>query len=153
MKNYRRCALLLAALAIGACSKSADDAPKLPLGHPRVSSQDRSGERSGPTIHGEAKVALDSGNKLYTAKAYPLALAQYRRAATLAPDEEAPLFGMLMVANVTNDTRLADSVTTLLRARNGPATGRSSTLSGSELTDIHAGVTSIPRPPRPAKKP
>lgn len=153
MKNYRRCALLLAALAIGACSKSADDAPKLPLGHPRVANQGRSGERSPPTIHGEAKVALDSGNILYTAKAYTLALAQYRRAATLAPDEEAPLFGMLMVANVTNDTRLADSATTLMRALNGPATGGSSTRSDSELTDIHPGVTPIPRPPRPAKKP
>ena len=152
MKNHRLSTLLMAALAIGACSKSADEARKLPLGHPRVANQDRPGERSGPTIHGEAKVALDSGNILYTAKAYTLALAEYRRAATLAPDEEAPLFGMLMVANVTKDARLADSAKTLMRALKGPATGVSSALSESQLRDIHAGVTPSAHPPRPAKK-
>lgn len=147
-------AVLLVTLALGACGKSAaDDAPKLPLGHPAVATRDDSGEGGGPMLRGEAKVALDSGNIFYKAKAYPLALAHYRRAAVLAPDEEAPLFGVLMVANVTTDARLADSARALLRALRGSATGGSSTLSGSDLTDIHAGVKPMPSPPRPAKKP
>lgn len=145
MKSYQTHTLLLVALAFTACSKSADEAPRLPLGHPSVAGQDGSSERSGPAIHGAAKVALDSGNKLYTAKAYPLALAQYRRAATLAGDQPAPLFGMLMVANVTKDTRLADSVTTLMRALNGP-------LADSGLTVPHGGVRPSPRPQPTVKK-
>ena len=145
-------AVLLAMLALGACGRSAaDDAPKLPLGHPRVATQGDSGERRGPTIRGEAKVALDSGNILYKAKAYPLALAQYRRAAVLAPDEEAPFFGVLMVANVTKNARLADSATTRIRELNASATGTSGALSAAELRDIHARV--IPTPHPPAKKP
>ena len=152
MKNHLQCALLLAALAISACRESGEEARKLPLGHPRVANEDRPGERSEPTIHGEAKVALDSGNILYTAKTYTLALAQYRTAAALAPDEEAPLFGMLMVANVTKDAGLADSAKTLMRALKGPATVGSSALSESQLRDIHAGVTPGAHPPRPAKK-
>ena len=145
-------AVLLATLALCACGRSAaDDAPKLPLGHPRVAAQGDSGERNGPTIRGEAKVVLDSGNILYKAKAYALALAQYRRAAMLAPDEEAPLFGVLMVANVTKNPRLADSATARIRELNASATGTSGALSAAELRDIHARV--IPAPPPPAKKP
>lgn len=95
-----------------------------------------------PTITGEAKVALDSGNTLYSAKSYALALAQYRRAASLAPSAEAPLFGMLMVATVTKDSRLADSATAQLRALNGSAAGAGVT--DSALADVHAGVTMPP---------
>ena len=86
-----------------------------------------------PSITGEAKVALDSGNALYTAKSYALALAQYRRAAALAPEAEAPLFGILMVANVTKDARLTDSVTKALRALNDSTTA-------AEVVDVHSGI-------------
>lgn len=98
-----------------------------------------------PTITGEAKVALDSGNVLYSAKAYAPALAQYRRAAALAPDAEAPLFGMLMVASVTNDAALTDSATKLLRALNDSAGADSTT--ADELVDIHSRIRPAPASP------
>ena len=90
-----------------------------------------------PSITGDAKIALDSGNKLYTAKSYALALAQYRRAASLAPTAEAPLFGMLMVANVTNDAALTDSATRALRALNDSTTAE-------EVVDAHSRLGTAP---------
>ena len=94
-----------------------------------------------PSITGEAKIALDSGNKLYTAKSYALALAQYRRAAALAPEAEAPVFGMLMVAGVTNNAALTDSATKMLRALND-STGADS--AATELVDIHSQLRAAP---------
>lgn len=90
-----------------------------------------------PSITGEAKVALDSGNKLYTAKSYDLALAQYRRAAALAPEAEAPLFGILMVADVTKNAQLSDSATRALRALNDSTTAE-------EVVDVHSRIATPP---------
>ena len=102
-------------------------------------------------ISGAAKVALDSGNVLYKTRSYSAALEQYRRAAALAPREEAPLIGIMMVANVTSNARLADSVTVALRGLNGPLVGPDS-LSAAQLKDIHAGIRPAPQPLKPPRK-
>lgn len=142
--------MLLAALAVLACNV-ADEAPKLPLGHPPIASDEASSRPAAPLIEGEAKVALDSGNALYKAKAYQLALDQYRRAADLAPGEEAPLFGMLMVASSTSDARLADSVTALMRALRRKIS--SITITDSVLAGVHSGVLPPSHPPLPPRSP
>jgi Flp pilus assembly protein TadD len=98
----------------------------------------------------EAKTALDSGNILYRAKAYDLALAQYRRSAQLSPTEAAPLLGMLMVADVTKNAKLADSTLARVRALN-PAADSSSAMSQAEIRAIHSGMGKAPPPP-PEKK-
>ena len=123
----------------------------LPPGHPPIGASDQAGAPR-TMITGAAKAALDSGNTLYKAKAYSAALAQYRRASTLAPTEEAPLVGMMMVANVTSNATLADSINARLRTLNGSLAGDS--LSAEELKDIHAGVKrpAPAPPPRTSRK-
>lgn len=125
---------VLAATLVMGCSKK-DEPPMVPLG--QAANPGLSPHGTVPSITGEAKVALDSGNKLYTAKSYDLALAQYRRAAALAPEAEAPLFGMLMVGNVTKNARLTDSATKLLRALNDSTTG-------ADVIDAHSGTGTTP---------
>lgn len=149
MRIPRHGALLVVMLMM-ACT-SEQEAPRLPLGHPDISA----GGQPAParaTIAGEAKVALDSGNVLYKAKAYAPALAQYRRAAALAAEQEAPLIGMLMVANVTGNARLADSVTTKLRAMNSSLFVGTDSLSSDRLNEIHGGKTPPPPAPKATKK-
>lgn len=99
-----------AAMTIIACGGS--DAPKTPLGAAGAGASDQA---TGPVIQGEAKVALDSGNILFRAKAYDKALAQYNRSAELAPAEIAPLLGILMVADVTKNSKLADATIPRIR--------------------------------------
>ena len=96
---------------VAACGGS--DAPRTPLSG-MSSSPVVSGEPGTP-INGEAKIALDRGNALFRDKSYKDALSQYRRSAELAPDELAPLLGIMMVADVTKDSALAR--TTLPRIR------------------------------------
>lgn len=134
----RRALPVLAALIVLGCSGK-EEAPMIPLDQPAATGVSPHG--TVPTITGEAKVALDSGNKLYTAKSYALALEQYRRAAALAPSAEAPLFGMLMVAGVTNNAALTDSASKLLSALNA-SSGDSTT--ADELVDIHSQLRTAP---------
>lgn len=68
-------------------------------------------------IVGPARTALDSANALFKSKRYGHALASYRTAARLAPEEPAPLLGMLMAANMLKDERLADSVQAAIRSQ------------------------------------
>lgn len=130
-------ALLAAALVLG-CDRG-DEAPMVPLGQP-------AGQQApGPTITGEAKVALDSANVLFRARAYDLALAQYRRSAQLVPNDVTPLMGVLMVAQATNDSRLADS--TMARIREiDPSSADSSAMEHAKMIDLHSreGTTTPP---------
>ena len=131
-------AVLAATLVLG-CDGGGDEAPMVPLGQP-------TGQRSpGPTITGEAKVALDSANVLFRARAYDLALAQYRRSAELVPDDITPLMGVLMVAQATNDSRLADSTMARIRAID-PASADSSALEHAEMVESHSRVLTTPPP-------
>ena len=100
-----------------------------------------------PRITGEAKVALDSGNVLFRAKAYDLALAQYRRSAQLAPSDVTPLFGVLMVGEATGNSQLADSARARIRELN-PSLADSSTRGHAEMIDRHSRITTTtPSPP------
>ena len=85
----------------------------LPVGHPAIPTD--TGAEQVALMTGPARVALDSANALFKAKRYQHALEKYRLAARLAPDEKAPLIGILMVATAVNDKRLADSVEAVLR--------------------------------------
>lgn len=125
---------LAAAVTIVACGGK--DAPKTPLGA-ASSIAVGTDEGAAPAIRGEAKLALDSGNILFRARAYDKALAQYRRSADLAPAELAPLLGIMMVADVTKDATL--SAATLPRIRKlDPTVADSSTVtSHSKMAEAH----------------
>ena len=131
-------AVLAATLVLG-CGRSGDEAPMIPLGQP-------TGQQApGPTITGEAKVALDSANVLFRARAYDLALAQYRRSAVLVPNDVTPLMGVLMVAQATSDSRLADSTMARIRAID-PSSADSSALEHAEMVESHSRVLTTPPP-------
>jgi hypothetical protein len=96
---------------------------------------------------GESKLALDSGNILFRAKAFDLALAQYRRSSELAPNESAPLLGILMVADVTKNAKLSDSTLARMRVLNPGVTDSSEAMSQKDIRDIHAGAKKVQSPP------
>ena len=129
----------LAATFVLGCGRDGDEPPMVPLGQP-------TGQQApGPTITGEAKVALDSGNILFRARAYDLALAQYRRSAELVPDDVTPLMGVLMVAQATNDSRLTDSTMARIRAID-PSSADASALEHAEMVESHSRVRPTPQP-------
>lgn len=131
-------AALAVALVLG-CNRG-EEAPRVPLG------QAGSGQAGGPTITGEAKVALDSANNLFRAREYELALAQYRRSAELAPSEVTPLLGVLMVAEATNDSRLTETTMARIRELNPSAADTSVVPDHSQLIDVHSRVRATPPP-------
>ncbi len=126
---------LVAAVAVWGCGGSNRDAPKTPLDQSDPGSMGTSAASSPGAIGGEAKVALDSANLLFRAKAYDRALAEYRRSARLAPSELAPLLGILMVADATKNTVLADSTMPRIRALNPAAVDTA--MSHAELLKAH----------------
>jgi hypothetical protein len=142
-----------AAITIWGCKGSSGDAPKTPLGQspPASIGASRGGTTTPAGMGDEAKTALDSGNILYRAKAYGLALAQYRRSAQLSPTEAAPLLGILMVADVTKNAKLADSTLARVRALS-PGADSSPAMSQAEIRAIHAGVMKTAPPPPEKKK-
>ena len=136
---------LAAAVTIWGCGGS--EAPKIPLGQANAGS---TGSTSG-AIGGDAKSALDSGNTLFRAKSYDRALAQYRRSAQLAPTELAPLFGILMVADVTKNAKLAESTRARMRELNPAAADSSAAMSHAEILEAHSRAKKAP-PPRAKKQ-
>jgi hypothetical protein len=140
---------LAAAVTIWGCGGS--EAPKIPLGQPKAGSIGTSGASTQGAIGGDAKTALDSGNILFRAKAYDRALAQYRRSARLAPTELAPLFGILMVTDVTKNAQLADSTLARMRELNPAAADSSAAMSHAEILDAHNRAKKAP-PPLPKKQ-
>ena len=136
-----------AAVTVWGCGGSNREAPKIPLDQAQSGGMDTSGAATPGPMGEEARIALDSGNILYRAKAYDRALVQYRRSAELAPTESAPLVGILMVADVTKNARLADSTLTRMRALNPHV---ADSMSQAEILDIHSGMKKA-TPPPPAK--
>ena len=123
---------VLAVGLIGACGSRDDGA------------RDAGANGSGPPrITGEAKVALDSGNVLFRAKAYDLALEQYRRSARLIPNDVTPIFGILMVGQATNNTRLADSARARIRELN-PSLADSTGRGHEQMIDRHSAISTTP---------
>jgi len=131
------------AAAILGCGGS--DAPKTPLGE--KASEGIAANDVRPPITGEARLALDSGNMLFRAKAYDKALSQYRRSAQLAPAELAPLLGIMMVAEATKDAKLSEETLPRIR-RLDPAVARSSAqMPHSKIIEGHPrpGASRTPR--------
>jgi hypothetical protein len=136
---------LAAVVTIGACGDR--NAPKTPLQGSTTATVGSSAAETRIGITGAAKTALDSGNAFFRAKAYDRALAQYRRSALLAPTELAPLFGILMVTDVTKNARLADSTLARMRELNPAAADSSVARSHAEIVGVH------PRTGKPAAVP
>lgn len=124
------------------CGCKGSDAPKVPLG----SAPPPAADASQPLVpvSGEARVALDSGNVLFRAKAYDLALAQYSRSADLAPTQVAPLLGILMVADITKDTKLAEATLPRIRKLDPTMADSSTVNSHSKLMQSHPKVGGPP---------
>lgn len=121
-----------AAVASG-CDRSDRDVAKMPLGQARAPYD----AAMRPTITGEAKTALDSANSLFRARAYQDALVQYQRSAQLAPTELAPLLGILMVAEATSNTRLADSTLQRMRRLDPAAADSAAARSHADILKTH----------------
>lgn len=133
---------LVAAVSIlFACSDT--DAAKTPLGAAN-SAAAAPNPAAFSSITGDAKRSLDSGNVLFRAKAYDGALKQYSRAAELAPSEVAPLLGIMMVADVKNDSKLADDTRARIRKLDPTVADSSAEMSHSKIIEAH------PRPTPPA---
>ena len=126
--------LALAALA-GACSKK--DSPKIPLAQGAPLDSVRAMEAAHSLLGPAARAELDSGNAFYRKKEYHEALVRYRAASELAPQHAAPLFGIYMVARVTNNAKLADSALAGIRQRNGPLPTAPHSLGDSALRRMH----------------
>lgn len=118
-----------------ACSKK--EAPKIPLAQGAPLDSVRAMEKAHALIGPAARAELDSGNAFYRKKEYTEALARYRAASELAPQHAAPLFGIYMVARVTNNKKLADSALAGIRLRNGPLPAAPHSLGDSTLRRMH----------------
>ncbi len=140
-----------AAVTIWGCSGSSREAPKIPLNQAQSGGMDTSSAATPGPMGEEARISLDSGNILYRAKAYDRALVQYQHSARLAPTESAPLVGILMVADVTKNAKLADSTLARMRALNPHVADSSAAMTQAEILDIHSGMKKA-TPPAPAKK-
>lgn len=138
---------LAAAVSVGACSGDRD-APKIPLQRSNTASVGTSAADTRTGITGEARTALDSANILFRAKEYDRALMQYRRSARLAPTELAPLFGILMVTDVTKNAKLADSTLSRMRALNPAAADSLAAMSHAQIVGVHSRSRKIPPVPR-----
>jgi hypothetical protein len=144
LRVLRLRASFAATVTVDACSGA--DAPKTPLGAADSGTIAPDGAMV-PAIQGEAKAALDSGNILFRAKAYGRALAQYRRSADLAPAELAPLLGIMMVADVTKDSRLRGATLSRIRKLDPAAADSSAAIPHSRMIEAHprAGGSAPPR--------
>ena len=139
MRNFTRLGFCLAAAMIVWGCGGDRDAVRTPLGQSDPRSMGGGAAPSPSPMGGEAKVALDSANLLFRAKAYDRALAQYRRSSRLAPGELAPLLGVLMIADVTKNKALADSTMPRIRELNPAAVDTA--MSHAELLRVHPRTT------------
>jgi hypothetical protein len=117
-------ALTGTALVLVGCGGSDAEAAKQPLG---------GGPRE--ALSADARAAIDAGNAAYRAGKFDEAIAQYRTAAAAAPDNAAPWYGVLMAAQRTGNTALADSATKAVERLSG-ATG---TLTDETMQKVHQG--------------
>ena len=121
-----------AAVALAACSRQASQ-PKIPLGQAQAAP---AAQQAPDPLPPSARGALDKGNQAFRAGKYDVALAAYREAASAAPSEAAPYFGVLMVAQKLGNKALADSASRAIAARNGDQ----QMLTDSSMRSLHQGV-------------
>ena len=129
------------AVTVFTCACSGSDAPKVPLGTATTATAPMN-ESASHGLAGQARVALDSANQLFRARAYDMALAQYRRSADLAPGEVAPLLGILMVADVTKNSGLANETLPRLRKLDPTMADSSLVTPHSKIIKKHPAVRS-----------
>jgi hypothetical protein len=134
--------IFFAAVAASGCT-SRRDAPKVPLATAAVADSARAVAEAHALIGPAARAALDRGNSLFRKKAYDAALAEYRAAAALAPQHAAPLYGIYMIARATNNSAMADSALSGIKARNAVMAPHA--FDDSTLKRVHAKVPSRPR--------
>jgi hypothetical protein len=127
-----RVGFLAGVVTVVGCGGS--DAPKTPLGAAPPAAAIAGGS---PGLTGEAKIAIDSGNMLFRLKAYDKALVQYSRSADLAPNEVAPLLGILMVADVTKNSKLASETLPRIRKLDPAMADSSAVSSHSKVMQAH----------------
>ena len=141
----RRHALLLALAAVAGCAAPADEAPRKPLQAFQAGATTAAEPQPAPSPSAsaaaplqplplEAQAALDRGNAAFRAHDYEGALTAYRLAATHAPDQAAPWFGVYLVAQQLGRPALADSALRAVRERSGDQ------LAGSDVQRVHAGA-------------
>jgi len=110
-------AVLLFSLSLAACGGGTPEEARRPLGEAQQGAQagpgavSDGGEARASLLPPEAQMHLDSGNAAYRAKDYRGALAHYREAARMEPDQPATWFGVGMAANALGDKAVADSAT------------------------------------------
>ncbi|HVZ77650.1 MAG TPA: hypothetical protein VG818_06690 [Gemmatimonadaceae bacterium] len=131
--------LLPAVVATAACSH-ANEGPKVPLAQAKAEAT-QSAQSPSPhdALPENARASLELGNSEFRAGRYDAALKDYRAAATAAPLNPAPYFGIFMVAQKTNNRALADSANASIK-RLSNAT--SVMLTDSTMRSLHTnGVT------------
>ncbi|MCC6243009.1 MAG: hypothetical protein IT353_09215 [Gemmatimonadaceae bacterium] len=139
-----RLVLPLVAVISAACN-SGDDAGKRPLAE--VVGSSAAAENAIPAgLTALAAAHLDSGNVSFRARQYEMALRYYRAAALDVPSHPAPWYGILMVAQATKNSVLADSATQAVAQRSG----------GGELLEsgsapAHTRAEATPPPVHPAR--
>ena len=111
----RPVSLLVVSLVLAACGSGTPEEKRRPLGEARQApaagpgAVSDGGEAGASLLPPEAQVHLDSGNAAYRAKDFRAAMAHYRQAARVVPDQPAPWFGVGMAANALGDRAAADS--------------------------------------------
>jgi hypothetical protein len=93
------------------------------------------GTRGDGSLPLAVRSALDEGNAHYRGGQFEAALASYREAATAAPGEAAPWYGVYMAATALGNQQLADSAMTRINASGGV----DGALSDSTVRDMHTG--------------
>ena len=129
-----RSTVIAVTIVVWACTGS--DAPKIPLSAKNAPPAPAN-ESPASGLTGDAKIALDSANLLFRAHSYDMALAQYRRSAELAPNEITPLLGILMVADITKNSALANETMPRLRKLDPSMSDSASISSHSKAVKAH----------------
>ena len=126
-----------ASIMLAACSNQTSQR-NIPLDQLRAPAS--SAQVAADPLPPAARSALDKGNLNFRAGKYHEALASYREAATIAPKDVAPYFGVLMVAQKLGNKPLADSASAAITERNGAA----QMLSDSTMSALHQGLAAHP---------
>lgn len=139
MRRFTATKLVCLAIAMGTAACNDSDVSKVPLGG-------SAGDPAAPRISGEARIALDSGNALFRAKAYDKALERYRRSADLSPKEVSPLLGIMMVADVKKDSKLAADTRARIRKLDPTVADSSAAMAHSKIIEAHPRPAPLPPP-------
>ena len=89
----------------------------------------------------KAQAALAAGNEAFRGGRYDVALTQYNNAVLEAPTNAAPYYGVLMAAQKTGNTALADSASAMIKK-----------LSGEDASIHNRAAPANPHPPRTVPK-